>query len=147
MDSARVALAPLVAALAIAHPALAEDPPVTPIEGGVAPLVFGDIDPPVIGRERMVIEVLPQTGVCLHIVPNSGDPCPFIRLPDGTEQSARIAGFHRAGPLTIEVDRLTYDYDGWTYQDHIPPGFQYVGRTLYRHWAREEWGPCPRNLC
>ncbi|MEJ6389096.1 hypothetical protein [Gymnodinialimonas ulvae] len=146
-DRARMTLVAMVAALSMAHPVLAEDPPVTPSEPVVPGLIFGAIDPPVIGRERLIVEVLPQTGVCMHLLVNFGDPCPIIRLPDGTERAAMIVGFHRAGPLTIEVDRLTYDYEGWTYRDYAPPAFEYVGSTEYRQWSREEWGPCPQDLC
>ena len=129
-------------------PAAAEDPPVVPFETG-ASLLGGfnqPLEPQITGRERLVVEVLPGTGVChgggLDFI---GFPCPILRLPDGTERSARVINFSRPGPLTIEVDRLSYDH--WGGGDAIPIFFEYVGETEYRIWSPEEWADCPDGRC
>ncbi|OAN71937.1 hypothetical protein A8B78_19640 [Jannaschia sp. EhC01] len=103
--------------------------------------------PPVIAREAMILQVLPETGACMIHPLSPSAPCPRVRLPDGSVRDVQIDGFHRAGPLSIEVDRLTYDWSQQTASHPYTPAFEYTGEVAYEIWIREEWGPCDNDAC
>lgn len=105
------------------------------------------INPPVVRRDRETIEILEETGVCWQPLSQYGNPCPMVRFPYGDVRPAMIIGFHRNGPLTIEVDRLTYNFSNWLWQDYSPPVLEYVGDAEYAEFSREDWPPCPDNAC
>ncbi|GAB5445589.1 hypothetical protein [Gymnodinialimonas sp.] len=103
--------------------------------------------PPVIARVPMILAVLPETGSCFVEPLAPPAPCPRVQLPDGSMQDALIFGFHRAGPLSIEVDQLTFDWSRGNLLRPFTPTFEYTGEAEHEVWSREEWGPCDMDAC